>query len=1577
MKNNNTRKITSVITIVTMLFSFFWPWIGLMNVNAALTPWWAVWIVNPVTWFPDWYQDQNWLKLELMEAADNFSISDPVDPSNTFSETIWFNAEWFWWSAEAEIVQWWTEALLVLAMEAVFAGEEAVDGEQSAFGRLRIRIDWLDPNTEYTVRHPYWTDTFTSDGVGVINEPGSDIWCFSTPNVTTCDPAKVGTGNPPLVGVGGFWLALSSQIWPFLTWDDFNIDPALTANDLKNLQIGYTTRTYIWNPNIPHTITWSPVNQNFFRIEGPNAWGLGVNEIEQTLFAVSWRLFAPIVQLNSVSYATWALVNSTWALTYNFTVNDTWTASFTWAANCTDIPSFNIGVAWVNTGQINLSTDWSQDWTYSSCSFLVTNAEWNGSNIVQLPSFTLDTTPPVAPTITTQNFSTSGSLLELSWTWESNTLVEILSWATVMATWSNVAWSFTISWIPVFEGSNDFVARLTDWAGNVSTDSTPPLTVIVDTVAPDAPVITDATWTLVNTPSITINGTAEANSNVKILRWTWVIATWVSDWLWVFAVNSVPLVEWLNTLFAVSSDAAWNISVWSVDFTITLDSTDPVWTLTFPAWSVTNISTWTINLTINEVWTFDLSWAWMVWTLSWAIETSTWMEVTFSIWDWQKAVIALFTDAAWNTSSVTWSINLDTTAPVSPTITSTDITTSWATVTITWTWEANASVEILNWSWIVIASWNVDWAWSFAVPWVPVLAWTNSIQARLIDEIWNVWNNSSQTVTVTVDTIMPDAPVISVSANLTSSWTIEITGTWEANASFTIYKWAVALWNWAVDWSWVISIWAITLTEWSNSITAKLTDEAWNTSASSNTINVTKDSIAPVISNRSIVSIEQLWAILNFDFTDSHYTLGTWTWVVTVWTWWSLNNAWSFGIIVSTWSVNQASTIFSGLLPSTTYWFNISLLDDVWNSSASTGSFVTASVPNTSTWAISETWSTSLTWSISNGWTYALDSPFILINSNPNDLNSIDWSLTLSWITNINVSGWTWNWVINPPSLINSGASEEAAVWELTTLLNSNFWSWVTWNILQTIKAWWENNVTLAASWWTFELSVLVPGSSSWSILNLFRSADWSTWELNVPDASCIIDSNSFCTFRTDHLSFFATIEVTDNIPDVLSFASLTWRELWATETSETRTIVWMNTWALVTVTNWTISIDGWTFASAWNIFSWSTVQLRVVNSSSSSSASTASMIVAWNTIWSFTSTTKAAASNWGSSGGGGGGWAFVDICTNWDKSWNSYDWKCEAPAILIWSTSSNSWVSNTAAATGSYSGKPKFGDINDSFAKDDILDFVAKWILKWFDDGTFRPENPITRAEFLAIVMKALDVKLNESLTESSFTDIPASWMIKYVEKAKEYWIKGQVLDGKLKFRPNDSISRAEAMAILMNIAWITVSANITNSSFTDIPASWMISYLEKAKELGIAWWQMIEWKLKFRPNDSLSRAEATRILSKTLGIKNMKIYSIELSASWSSQTITINKGDKVNFINKDSVPHWPASGMHPIHTWYPGSGIEKCWTPEQSKIFDACKWLAKDEVFSFIFNEVWEWGFHDHLNVANAALRGKIIVK
>ena len=86
--------------------------------------------------------------------------------------------------------------------------------------------------------------------------------------------------------------------------------------------------------------------------------------------------------------------------------------------------------------------------------------------------------------------------------------------------------------------------------------------------------------------------------------------------------------------------------------------------------------------------------------------------------------------------------------------------------------------------------------------------------------------------------------------------------------------------------------------------------------------------------------------------------------------------------------------------------------------------------------------------------------------------------------------------------------------------------------------------------------------------------------------------------------------------------------------------------------------------------------------------------------------------------------------------------------------------------------------------------------IVKGHNDGTFAPNAPITRAEFAAIAARFDDKNTD---TSSKFTDIASHWAKNEIGiAANKGWINGY-LDGT--FRPNQYITRAEAMTLVNRV--------------------------------------------------------------------------------------------------------------------------------------------------------------------------------
>ena len=225
--------------------------------------------------FASWYQDSHGRTLDLClsKALSSRVPSAPGAPSYMCSllptpgvfddaQPIVFPTnfpdEAFWFTGETALVDAARGIDLgyVSAIEAAFAAEEPVEGDQVSFARVRIRVDVPTAGT-YVITHPYGVEVFN------IDTPGRRAI-----NMTR----DIGIGSPKTYDG-----ALKGDIGPFLRSVN---GPYTETNPLTG-----AAEQFVGDPNLSEAVTGSPFNTNYVRIEGPN--GL---DLRTTTFAVSGKL---------------------------------------------------------------------------------------------------------------------------------------------------------------------------------------------------------------------------------------------------------------------------------------------------------------------------------------------------------------------------------------------------------------------------------------------------------------------------------------------------------------------------------------------------------------------------------------------------------------------------------------------------------------------------------------------------------------------------------------------------------------------------------------------------------------------------------------------------------------------------------------------------------------------------------------------------------------------------------------------------------------------------------------------------------------------------------------------------------------------------------------------------------------------------------------------------------------------------------------------------------------------------------------------------------------------------------------
>ncbi len=131
-----------------------------------------------------------------------------------------------------------------------------------------------------------------------------------------------------------------------------------------------------------------------------------------------------------------------------------------------------------------------------------------------------------------------------------------------------------------------------------------------------------------------------------------------------------------------------------------------------------------------------------------------------------------------------------------------------------------------------------------------------------------------------------------------------------------------------------------------------------------------------------------------------------------------------------------------------------------------------------------------------------------------------------------------------------------------------------------------------------------------------------------------------------------------------------------------------------------------------------------------------------------------------------------------------------------------------------------RFVDFADfpAWSEDSIEAVKDAGVMTGYADGTFRPESPINRAEALTILFRTKNMDIGDTEYVRNFSDVPRdAWFADAVNTAvAEGWINGYE-DGS--FRPENPINNAE-WATLLQRAFSIESDEDNVPSFSDVPA-------------------------------------------------------------------------------------------------------------------------------------------------------------
>ena len=174
-----------------------------------------------------------------------------------------------------------------------------------------------------------------------------------------------------------------------------------------------------------------------------------------------------------------------------------------------------------------------------------------------------------------------------------------------------------------------------------------------------------------------------------------------------------------------------------------------------------------------------------------------------------------------------------------------------------------------------------------------------------------------------------------------------------------------------------------------------------------------------------------------------------------------------------------------------------------------------------------------------------------------------------------------------------------------------------------------------------------------------------------------------------------------------------------------------------------------------------------------------------------------------------------------------------------------------------------KYWDLDKShWAYAYISELTDKNVIQGYEDGSFKPNKTVTRAEWAKLLCVASGKNI-ESAKKAYAADYKSSdWFSKYVNTVKDY-LNFYDMGGEVYFKPNQAITREDVTVSLVKLKGYDLSeldySNITQFKDFNTISNSMKQYISVAIANGL-----IEGfdDGTFRPHDTLTRAEAATLL-------------------------------------------------------------------------------------------------------------------
>ena len=206
--------------------------------------------------------------------------------------------------------------------------------------------------------------------------------------------------------------------------------------------------------------------------------------------------------------------------------------------------------------------------------------------------------------------------------------------------------------------------------------------------------------------------------------------------------------------------------------------------------------------------------------------------------------------------------------------------------------------------------------------------------------------------------------------------------------------------------------------------------------------------------------------------------------------------------------------------------------------------------------------------------------------------------------------------------------------------------------------------------------------------------------------------------------------------------------------------------------------------------------------------------------------------------------------------------------------------------------------DVKDHWAYPAINDLMRRGILAGYPDHTFKPDRFVSRAEFAKIAVKAFHLPAAD---ENAFTDTAGHWARRYIAALAGSGIADGYSDGT--YRPDQSITRAEMVSMLDKLLGLGTEDQVFGQDWTpsypDVSEShWAFRLVEVARRLD---YLPPSYGASFLPEAVVTRAETAWMVDRVVGLERTTGTAAEINGDVGTLTVMPEDGGDPELVQVD----------------------------------------------------------------------------